>query len=222
MTVIKTLQSFQNQVRTATSASLAYIGELARRYTEARARLKALEAGAMSRREVEQLVRDQIARDGRAWLDEHGYALRQFIARARPRLKVRHLPDYGRALVEWGALCASDPDGAYARVMTLIEANGYQPGPDAEQYKADVTALLTELASHERDHEHAVDAALEAGLQVEHLPHVQQRREDEARARQLEDERVVDRQRRQAALDDAHVAHADGRESRTATSSYLS
>lgn len=132
-------------------------------------------------------------------------------ALASPSLKRATQVQLPMSLRAWlGPMAAARPADAEAALMAIFEALGpYPAGARLDERTELVAAMDAELREMEHAEELAVDDAQAAGIAIKHRPDVQQRRDQEARARELEERAEHDRLRRQAEIEASYGAPAD-------------
>ena len=153
----------------------------------------------------ESRLRETVAATGAAFLKEFRYEIlgSNYALGSPHALRVR-LPK--EKLASWACLCASDPEAAVALVLNLVKKLEFEPGPSAAERPALIASLTRDLEQLEAIEETAVGDARANGLDMNHRPKVLQRRENEARARELEEREVERRRIRQAEIDKINAA----------------
>lgn len=208
MSIVNALKSLSNKVAAATRAVVDDIGAVRKQIDGKRWELEHATQAPLPPAEVKaERIPALVAERGAAWLREHGPALLAAGTYAHRALASPGADGYIELpnLSDWfGITCAADPARATALLSALIDRVGYEPGPASQDRPALITRLSRELADLEAAEEAAVDQAAAAGVKIEHRADVRQRREREARQRELDARRLADQSARQAALDARH------------------
>jgi hypothetical protein len=204
MSASDAIRSITSKLRSATKGALEQISEIRRRISETRAGLRQLETAPLPRAEIQERAATTVQQAGAVWLKDNARNVLTGLGTFNKKatlLAVKH----GDELMSWGAFCASDPQAAITRLLAVVEQTDYQPGPASALRPDLIAAAALELAALEDAEEKLVDEAAAVGIVIEHRPEVLQRRQQEHRQRELEEQRVADRRRRQEALDAAHA-----------------
>lgn len=196
-----------------TSATDSITGEIAKLRASIAEKRKALGNATGAPRPVEEIIRDRIpetvAESGRIWLRDRGSSLiRGDHSLGSTKAGSVRLPWTFQEAPPWGAICAGCPDLATEILETLIRQVPYEAGPATSDRAAVIARLERDLAELEAVEEGIVDQAAEAGVAIQHRPEVVQRRNTEARRRELEEQKARDRAARETALNEAHRSRA--------------
>ena len=185
----------------------AFVTELRMNLTIMDREIAHVQKAGIPREEVPARVQQLVAERGAKWLAANQYGLRVF-----PHKPHKALLQYGRdgapiatpeglSLDFFGAVCAGLPTLASELLTGLAAAVEGDAGPASDDRQRLVEKLRRERDQLAQYEEQVVDELIGAGLDVSHRPEVQQRREAEARRRELEERDVAQRRQRQAALD---------------------
>jgi hypothetical protein len=218
--VIETLKGLGKKLAAAVDSAHQDLAKLRRRVKDKQQEIAAVRKARKPIAEVEALAREKISVDAAAYLK----AVRSTMismphSLASPDVREpKHvrLPD---ELMSWGALCATDPEMALHRLMRTLEQLDYEEGPASSDRPTIIAELERELQDLEETEEGAIDQAIAAGLKIEHRPEVITRRSNEARLRELEEQRHRDVRARQTQIDAAHEEQGSSRQA--AHSDYL-
>ncbi len=217
MSVTKTITDIRKKLSTVTKSVVGDIAQLRKQIDNKRQEFHQAQTAPLPLAEIEQRVKDLVKCTAEQWLEEQSFALIQGdhgIGSPDLRYSVR-LPWQDSEAPPWGAFCAVDPDHAVEFVTSLVRRADYKPGlPSVERSDA-IARLEAELKELEAGEESLIDDAREAGVNIEHRTEVIQRHDQEARARQLEEEKIANRKARQDALDRSYV------QSRSVRSRYI-
>ena len=204
MSVANTVNSIRKKLSAVTKTVVEDIGALRKNITGKRQELHQAQTAPLPIAEVEQRVKDLVKCTAEQWLEEQSFALIQGdhgIGSPDLRYSVR-LPWLDSEAPPWGAFFAVDPDHAVEFVSSLVRRADYKPGlPSVERSDA-IARLEAELKELEAGEEKLIDDAREAGVGIEHRQEVIQRRDREARARQLQEEKIANRKAREEALEE--------------------
>jgi hypothetical protein len=199
MSVMDTFTSAISKARTAMAGARDSIAALRAQIAATRTAIDHLETSAVPLDEVERRLRDQVRRTGEDFLiGIRSQILHDDRSIVAPTL--RGDATVPRDVMSWPALCAADPEAAFARLFTIVRKLNYEPGPTSSERPAAIANLAELLQRIEREEEVFVDAANAHGLTIAHRPEVLQRRDNEQRAQQLQAERIANREAREAAL----------------------
>ena len=218
MSVIETLKTITSKLSTATSSIHGEIASMRGRIKETARAIRDLGNAPIRADEFRGRVPEGVRDRGSKWIGAHGSGVFRTHLTGQIALgeygagRVRLPPGLDEDLV--GFLCAVDEALMVRLLSELPNVIPFEAGPPSPERPALIERLEQELANLERTEEAAIDAAAEAGVAIAHRPEVLQRRQNEARARELEERALADRRRRQAALD-AEAADRGGRAGRS-------
>ena len=171
----------------------------------------------MPRTEIVARVEQAVTESAEVWLARSQDVVHGPGRLGDPNLRGRiSLPWSAFEPLQWGAMCAGEPDRASAILMALVESTAFEPGPPSLERAAAIERLEAELAELEETEELLIDEAAIVGVQIAHRGEVVDRRQREELDREAEEHRVADRKLRQEALDAAHASR-----SRVGRSRYL-
>lgn len=203
---MSTIDSFKTFAKKMTQVKSSYLDELGRlrgRVGTLEEKLQALFDAPLPESEIELRARGAVKEDGDEWLSRWGTSLisgDKALAAYGAQGSVQ-LPDYGRALTHWGALCAADPDAAVKFLMKLVKKVPFEAGPAAAKRPGLTANMRQELDGASAEEERLVDDLIEIGIVVAHRPEVLARRATEARQRELEERETANRKARQDEMD---------------------
>jgi hypothetical protein len=209
MNALLMLKDFAGRVASATRGVHEEIGGLRARLAELREARKVVQLAPLPADEIRDHIATLVGDRGDKWMADHGEellrdprpgwrALGAYAGRGRFAVPVGVERDY------FGFVCATDPERAQQMLDALAERVEFTPGLPAADRPGELARIERELAQAEAAEERAIDEAAAAGVTISHRAEVVQRRQAEARARELEEQRVADRARRQADLDAQH------------------
>jgi hypothetical protein len=160
----------------ATEAARNDIAEVRARIAELRRQLLEASEWPLPRADVSPRIRDVVQSAGDYWISTYGSSLIHGEAALASPTLLRgdqvQLPDYGKALMTWGAYCAAFPDQACACLEALVAKVQYQAGLPQAERPAVVERLTSELQALETREEAAIDEMNHAGVVIAHRPEV--------------------------------------------------
>jgi hypothetical protein len=203
------LSDLRKKITDATSSVTSQILTARRAIVSTREEIARLKKAPVPLVEIDARIDEIVAQRGAAWLEQHAGQL------------LRHHDRFGRGLAQadgrgpieipgtderdvFGFLCAGNPTVARETLRALMRRLEFTPGPPAADRGRMLAALEARRRELEAREEELVEAVNTDGLTFAHRPEVLQRREQEARRRELEEKSVADRQRRQAEVDARH------------------
>jgi len=200
MSILTKLTDLGRELAVATKSVQENIATLRAKIAARRTALSHAEEGPYPREEIRARIRAWVAEQGEAWRTHHAPDLVYTFGSPHD---VR-VPWNASTPVTWGALCRYAPQIA-ATLIADMEAQEYEAGPSSADRPSVVAQLKAELAELEATEEHAVDEASAVGVTIAHRPEVIERRQGEARARQLADEATRAQREREAAVNTQHA-----------------
>jgi hypothetical protein len=214
LSIIENLRTIRTRLTKATSSVAGDVQALRDQIREKREAVKNLTKATAPRSDLEQRIRDLVAKTGDGWVTREGWSVLSHLGNPARRASVPW--DAGKPM-PWDVLCAANPEAAVGLLIDLANRIEYTAGPPLAERPAMIAKLEAEIAQIEEGEERLVDEAAAAGLVIAHRPEVQQRKQNEARKAELDRQAVVDRAAREAALNEAHAS----RTRRTGGSNYL-
>ncbi len=217
MNLATSINSIRKKLTSATADITNEIAQLRKQIAEKRKEIAHVEGAPLSIAEIEIRAQEIVKKAGEWWTGEYGSGIifgEDVLGAPNPSRDIR-LPWWSHGGPSWEAQCAGEPERCVLFLVSLARQIEFEPGPPLEERPHILEALEAELSKIEAGEERIIDEANSAGVTIAHRSEVVQRRDQEARGRQLEEEKLAARKARQDALDRSYV------QSRSVRSRYI-